>query len=177
MIIRCNCKNRVDCGCVLEPCVFNEKDINQSLSKSTICPVGEDDSYFIENTSSQEFLLLVAGTRSFEDYNFFRQKMDIALSKKSKNQVVIISGGEKGVDKMAERYAMENHISFIEFPADRTKGKCAGYERNSAMHKYLSNVPKDQRGCILFWDGISPGTKQNYELASKYDTVVKTVKI
>lgn len=177
MICRCNRENRSECGCLLNPCVFSNDELMDAMSRSTICPIGCDDGGFIESDESNEFLLLIAGTRTFTDFNLFEAKVNLALSKKNPDNVVIISGGARGADSLAKKYAQKHHISFIEFPADWSAGKKAGYDRNHAMHEYLASVPIENRGCLLFWDGKSKGTKQNYELAEKFGTVVKTVKI
>jgi hypothetical protein len=66
---------------------------------------------------------------------------------------VIISGGARGADTLAERYAKEYSIPFELFKADWNKyGKAAGPTCNSEMIDRCDEV-------IAFWDLRSKGTK------------------
>ena len=48
----------------------------------------------------------------------------------------IVSGGAKGVDSLAERYANEHNIKFSLFPVKWEKyGKGAGFKRNNETMK------------------------------------------
>jgi hypothetical protein len=72
--------------------------------------------------------LAVVGSRAFDDYEFLSNILkwyDIAA---------IISGGARGADSLAARYAKEHGIPLEEFPADWDKlGKAAGHIRNKKM--------------------------------------------
>ena len=105
-----------------------------------------------------KFYLLVAGTRTFNDYELLSKKVK-QLTTKYENNVCVVSGGAKGADTLAERYATEHGLEFIKFPAKWDKyGKKAGFIRNEEMHDYISKY--EHRGCVLFWNGKSKGTKQ-----------------
>jgi hypothetical protein len=81
----------------------------------------------------------------------------------------IISGTAKGADKLGERWAHSKGISIKRFPADWDKfGKSAGYKRNAEMAKYGDSL-------VIFWDGVSRGTKHMKELATKYGLKVKII--
>ena len=117
-----------------------------------------------------KFYCLVVGSRTFLDYNFLKNKLDYMLQNHKPN-VVIISGGAKGADSLAEKYAKENNLQLKVFPADwETYGKSAGYIRNEEMHKYISNF--ERRGIVAFWDGQSKGAAHNFDLAKKYNTKI-----
>ena len=74
---------------------------------------------------------------------------------------VIISGGAKGADSLAKRYAMITKIDYIEFPAKWDKyGKSAGFKRNQQIVDACDMV-------LAFWDGVSKGTKHTIELARR----------
>ena len=120
------------------------------------------------------FACIIAGSRTFDDYSQLKNYMDFMLQNKS--DVLIISGGAKGADALAERYANETaKCRLVVMPAEWDLfGKSAGYIRNEKMHKTAA-LFKD-RGCVLFWDGVSKGTKQNIALARKYDTPIKISK-
>lgn len=119
------------------------------------------------------FFCLVAGTRTFDDYDFLKQKLNIMLQNYPKT--VIVSGGAKGADSLAERYAEEYRLPFVLFPAEWDRyGKAAGYIRNKKMHEYIANMK--HRGCAAFWDGKSKGTAHNFQLAEKYGTQIRIIR-
>ena len=79
--------------------------------------------------------VVIAGSRYFNDYEFFSSKVDLCLSRlKKEYDIVILSGHYSGVDIMAERYAQENGFNVEVFPAEWGKyGKSAGPKRNKQM--------------------------------------------
>lgn len=117
--------------------------------------------------SPETFYCLVAGSRTFNDYDLMCKSLDYQLWNKRGN-VVIVSGGAKGADALAERYAKERGYGLKVFPADWSIGKSAGYRRNEQMHRYISQF--QQRGCVCFWDGQSHGTAHNFELCKSFGT-------
>ena len=120
------------------------------------------------------FYCLVVGSRTITDYNYIKETLDYFLQNKS--EITIISGGARGVDSLAERYAKEHNYELKIFPADWDKyGKRAGYIRNDEMHKYISQF--SDKGIVAFWDGKSKGTAQNFGLATKYDNPIKVVRM
>lgn len=124
----------------------------------------------------KKFFLLVAGSRTFNDYDLLKTKLDHIL-KNRLPEVVIVSGGAEGADSLAERYAKERGLPVRIFNAEWEKyGKAAGYKRNSAMHDYICNATgEDMRGCVCFWNGKSKGTAQNFKLAEDRDTPLRTI--
>lgn len=126
-----------------------------------------------EHVCEDTFFCLVVGSRSIDDYEFVKTKLDHLLS--NHKNIAIVSGGARGVDACAKKYAMEKHCFYKEFPADWERfGKSAGFVRNAEMHKYLSK--QKFKGCVAFWDGESVGTKSNFELAKKYGNEIKVVR-
>lgn len=122
------------------------------------------------------FVILVAGSRSYNNYTEFAYVMDFVLSEQNKHNIPIeiVSGGATGADALAERYADEREYMKHIMPAEWDKyGKRAGFIRNSAMHEYLAGFSVHARGCICFWDEESKGTAHNFELADKYGTPIK----
>jgi len=111
--------------------------------------------------------VIIAGGRSFNDYNLLCETCDLAFSKQPKIQVV--SGNAKGADSLGEKYANEKNHSLKLFPADWVKhGKSAGMIRNAEMAKYADAV-------IVFWDGKSPGTKHMIDLAKNLKMRLKII--
>jgi hypothetical protein len=121
----------------------------------------------------ETFYCLVVGSRTFENYNLMKNKLDKLLV--NQKNVVIVSGGARGADSLAEKYAKEKGYTLKIFKADWKKwGNYAGYERNNRMHEYIKDYEK--RGCVAFWDGKSHGTKQNFDLCEKYNTPLRIIK-
>ncbi len=123
----------------------------------------------MSTVNTDKFAILIAGTRTYDDYEQFSFVVDNALSNHTPEDTVIISGGATGADCLAERYAKEKGIELIIMPADwATHGKSAGPIRNRAMHVKLSGY--ENRGCLCFWDGKSKGTYHNFKLAKEFNT-------
>lgn len=118
------------------------------------------------------FFCLVVGSRSFTDYELMKKKLDALLV--MHKRIAIVSGGAAGTDGLAERYAKEHSYPFFLFPADWTKGKGAGYERNEEMHRFIAHFKA--RGCVAFWDGQSRGTQHSFSLAEKYHNPLRVIK-
>ena len=109
-----------------------------------------------------KFKIIVAGGRSFNNYDLLEQKLDYYLSSKINEgyDIVIISGTAKGADSLGEKYAINKGYEIERFPANWDKyGKSAGYRRNVDMANAAD-------ACIVFWDGTSPGSKHMIDIAN-----------
>ncbi len=103
--------------------------------------------------------LAIVGSRTFDDYHFFQQ----SICKKFIIPYIdcIVSGGAKGTDTLAEKFAHAHEIPTMIFLPEWDKYKrLAGYIRNEKIIKYADEV-------IAFWDGKSRGTKSSIDLAKK----------
>ena len=113
--------------------------------------------------------ILVAGSRSYNDYEEFRDVMNFVC--KNYHDIEIVSGGVRGADNLAERYAREKQYKLTIFKADwNLYGNAAGYKRNIEMQDYIQQV--DERLCICFWDGQSKGTQHNFSAAKERNTIL-----
>jgi len=102
--------------------------------------------------------VVIAGSRNFNDYDYLKRQL------KPYKITHIISGGAKGSDALAEKYAKENNISIeVIKPEWDLYGKKAGMIRNEIMLKKLGK--KDL--AIFFWDNESPGTKHGINFCKK----------
>jgi hypothetical protein len=109
-----------------------------------------------------DYKIIVAGTRTFNDYALLETRLIGVLRGKRPSQVTIVSGGARGADSLGERFAREKKCKLARFPADwETYGKSAGYRRNAEMANFAN-------ACIVFWDGKSKGTKHMIDLAEKH---------
>ena len=125
---------------------------------------------------SNKFYLLIAGSRGYNNYLEMCQVLDYLLKNQitQGRKIVIVSGGARGADALAEKYADERGYDKHIMPADWNKyGRGAGYRRNEEMHSYISTPSDRKRGCVCFWDMKSSGTKHNFKLAYNYDTPMR----
>lgn len=106
--------------------------------------------------------IIIAGSRNYSNYDVIRSAMSTFDLPEN---IEIVSGGCRGVDTLAEKFAKEFGYKFTEFPADWSVGKRAGYLRNKQMAEYAA---KENGMLVAFWDMKSRGTKLMIELAKKY---------
>lgn len=126
--------------------------------------------YFRTGGDKKMFKVIIAGGREFNDYNLMCKKVDRILSNKNTSEIEIISGNARGADKLGEKYAKDNNISLMCFPADWNKyGKRAGYIRNEQM-------AKEANALIAFWDGKSKGTKHMIDIARSKGLLIRVIK-
>lgn len=99
--------------------------------------------------------VLVCGSRGIGD----PAVVSHAVEQSGLSPTQIISGGARGVDKLAGEYAASHGIEFVEYLADWDRyGKRAGFIRNCVMIAAADAL-------IALWDGTSPGTKHSIEYA------------
>lgn len=111
--------------------------------------------------------LAVVGSRNFDEQFYDEIKYILSTLIEREPVDTIVSGGAKGVDSMAERFADENRISKVIFPAQwGVYGTSAGMIRNKKIVDYCDKL-------VAFWDGKSPGTKNSIDLAKEQDKLLK----
>lgn len=123
--------------------------------------------------------IIIAGDRNFHDYHFAANEItniiEIYYSTWQNGQIEIISGGAKGVDTLAAKYASIYNIKFKPFPANWTKyGLLAGPIRNTKMAQYAS---QSNGTLIAFWNGLSKGTKNMIQAAKKYELRIHIIDV
>jgi hypothetical protein len=105
--------------------------------------------------------VIIAGSRTFDNYDLLFEKCSEILEDYNNIEIEIVSGNAKGADRLGERFAKEKGFVLTLSPADWNKfGKSAGYIRNKEMAEYADIL-------IVFWDGVSKGTKHMIDLAEK----------
>lgn len=103
--------------------------------------------------------VIIAGSREFKDYNKLREECNKILE--GLTDIEIVSGNANGADKLGEVYAKEQGYSIKQFlPNWDDYGKKAGIIRNEEMANYADHL-------IVFWNGISKGTKHMIDVAEK----------
>ena len=97
--------------------------------------------------------LLIVGSRSITEYD---------LKKHIPSETnLIITGGAKGIDALAEEYADKKRISkLILRPQYELYGRAAPLKRNEKMVELCDMV-------LIIWDGHSKGTEYTMRYAKK----------
>ena len=108
--------------------------------------------------------LLITGSRTFNDKILLFSELD------KLDFDILISGGAKGTDKIAEEYAINNNIPIDQHKPNYSKyGRGAPIVRNKEMVEFGDMV-------IAFWDGKSKGTKSTIDYAKKLNKEIITIK-
>ncbi len=107
--------------------------------------------------------IAVIGSRGFSDYKALSEELD------EYDIDCIVSGGARGADSLARRYANERNIRMIEHLPDYAK-----YQRRAPL---LRNelIIADAELIIAFWDGVSTGTAHAIGLARKANKPVRVL--
>lgn len=96
--------------------------------------------------------IVIFGTRSFNDYSLFKERLFCLLV--GRNDIQLVFSNEPGTDRMAKRYALENGIEFKVFTLQKSVyGAFADNMRIQAMERYGTE-------CIVFWDKKGDRTKK-----------------
>ena len=111
--------------------------------------------------------LAIVGSRTFHNYAHLERVIDQV--RKNIKVRCIVSGGAKGADTLAKRYAVANKIEYVEKKPDWEKyGKGAGFERNADIVDCADHV-------IAFWDSESHGTAHSIGLARESKKLLMVV--
>jgi hypothetical protein len=122
----------------------------------------------INRPSLKTIKLVVAGGRDFENAALLCLELYNTYTFKG-IEVEVVCGLARGADSMGKEWAIANGAKVHEFPADWDKfGKSAGYKRNKQMGEFADEV-------LVFWDGVSKGTKHMIDLAKLLGKPLKVV--
>jgi predicted Rossmann fold nucleotide-binding protein DprA/Smf involved in DNA uptake len=107
--------------------------------------------------------LLIAGSRSITDFD---------LSPYISDDVdLVICGGAKGIDSLAEQYADEKKLSKLVLrPCYKRYGRSAPLIRNRKMVDLADAV-------LVIWDGKSKGAKYTINYANKAEKPITLVSV
>jgi hypothetical protein len=107
--------------------------------------------------------LAIIGSRTIESLDldkYIKEKPD-----------VVISGGAKGIDTIAWKWAVENHIEVVVHrPNYNVDGRWAALRRNDVIVSEADKV-------IAFWNGKSTGTKYVINKAKELNKPLEIVMI
>ncbi len=105
--------------------------------------------------------IAIVGSRDFNNFDVFKDKLEPILSKLMARIDNIVSGGAKGTDSMAEKYAIDNNLSTIIYKPDWEKhGNSAGIIRNRTIIKSSDLI-------IAFLIKNSRGTSNSIKVAKE----------
>ena len=96
----------------------------------------------------------IVGSRNFNDYELLKSELKKVGIKK------IVTGGAKGADSLAEKYAHEYNIPLEIYKPDCKLGRHAGFLRNKL-------IVDNSQSVIAFWNGESYGTLSTINHAKK----------
>jgi len=97
--------------------------------------------------------IAIVGTRNFSKLDLIKTQLSIIYTKLGTDDITIVSGGCRGVDKEAEEIAKTFGFKTKIYEANWDKhGKAAGPIRNS-------EIVKNADIFIVFWDNKSHGTR------------------
>jgi hypothetical protein len=111
--------------------------------------------------------LAIVGSRSFCN----EELLEKSLESLKERVTMVVSGGAKGADSLAESWANKYGIPTKVFKPDWQKyGRGAGMIRNKDIIESC-----DQ--CVAFWDGKSKGTENSISLCKKLNKKLTIVRI
>ena len=117
----------------------------------------------------QQLNLIIAGSRDITNTDYILDRIQHYLQNYKEDNITILSGNARGIDKIGELYAKNHNIKCNIYPADWTTfGKSAGYKRNITMSKNANSL-------LAFWNGQSKGTKHMIDIAKQNNLKVKIV--
>jgi hypothetical protein len=125
---------------------------------------GPTEHYWYDETFGNYLSIGIVGSMTFNDYPLFVKEVDDYLRKRGVKARQIVSGGAKGTDSLASRYANERRIEMIVL---KPKWKVNGVYDPTAAFKTNDDIVNQSDIIIAFWNGHSKGTK---------DTITKTEK-
>ncbi len=123
------------------------------------------DAYYIQNVfiEVEEIKIAIVGSRSLINVS-----IDPYIPKDTKE---IVSGGAKGIDFLAAKYANEKKLKLTEFlPQYEKYGRAAPIVRNKEIVNYADRV-------IVFWDGSSKGAASVIRYAEKIKKPLQVIRI
>lgn len=117
-----------------------------------------------------DYRVIIAGSRSFSNYELLRKHCLFLLQEKMRtHRVIIVSGHAHGADTLGERFAKEQGLTVELHPAKwKALGKAAGIIRNAEMARASDAL-------IAFWDGKSRGTAHMINFARRRGLEVSVV--
>jgi len=110
----------------------------------------------------------VVGYRDFDDYEMLRKELDLFGAERKID--LIVSGGCRGADQLAEKYADHNNIPKQIYPPDLRLGKMGYAKRNQQIVDRSTHL-------IAFLSKKSLGTLMTIQMAKRKKIPVKIINV
>nr|WP_250807755.1 SLOG family protein [Neorhizobium tomejilense] len=112
---------------------------------------------------TQGLKIAVVGSRTFRDDRLLAKTLEAA------DPSLVISGGAKGADHLAERWARRNGVETQIFHPDHKRYRHPYHHRNRLIVEACDVL-------IAFWDGHSTGTKYTIDYARRMGKKVTVIR-
>jgi|SRR5690606_41999879 len=110
--------------------------------------------------------IAIVGSRTFNDYELLSNTVKLYCKANNILPKIIVSGGAKGADTLAELFAKENNLEMkIFYPNWDLLGRNACSARNTQIVEFSDVV-------FAFWNEKSPGTKDSITKAERLEKKV-----
>jgi hypothetical protein len=109
-----------------------------------------------------EVRVIVCGSRRWHDRQAIQERLYDLTVTHAPNYPLIVHGGARGADRLADEEAGKAGLRTEAHPADWSLGKRAGLIRNEQMARLGADL------CIAFWDGRSTGTQHMVDTAERF---------
>lgn len=119
--------------------------------------------------STEKYAVIVCGSRTWED----KLRIKSILNSVKDKIEIVVAGGARGADRLAEESCKELGIKCKVMKADWDRhGKSAGYRRNEEMLKYIMKYPN--KAVLAFrMPGESKGTDHMIKISKEAGVLVK----
>jgi uncharacterized phage-like protein YoqJ len=122
----------------------------------------------------------IVGSRNFNDWYILSMIIDYFTDKliatRTISEITIVSGGAKGTDTLAKKYAYERNYGFKEFLPKFKIDKNIKYHPKYFMERNTEIV--EFCDCIyIFWDGKSSGTRDVIKKCEKFNVDYRIMRI
>ena len=108
----------------------------------------------------------IIGSRTFNDFDLLSKTVKEYCRRSNISIEIIVSGGAKGADTLAEQFAKEiDKQTKIFYPDWEKFGRNACSLRNTQIVEFSDIV-------FAFWNGKSPGTKDSIDKAEKLQKII-----
>lgn len=147
---------------------FRESEYLSSYSKNSEYKISNIPN---EQANTKEvYSVIIAGSRSFDNYSLFKEKCAQILSEKIKtHNVIILAGTSHRTEYLIKMFSFEHNLFVVPFDTEWGKyGLDAGYKSNEKMIKIADAL-------IAFWDGQSRFTEDLIKSAKNNGLKVKVI--
>lgn len=114
------------------------------------------------------FVVIVAGSRDFNDYEFLKEKMLYLLKNKiNKYEITIRSGHANGADKLGEKLADEFNFQKDIMPAKWNRKPDGSFNKRAGLERNLAMARKGADACVIFFKDLSAGSLMMMDICKR----------